>query len=113
MAAEIDDKLLEKYLAGSELTEIEIKTAIEDNHAKIEIKDNGSGIPQELLEKIFIPNFSTKSSGMGLGLAIAKNIIDKAGGSIWFITKAGEGTTFFIRLPLWEAPREETVKAEA
>jgi len=80
---------------------IELKTEIENNRVKIEIKDNGSGIPEELVEKIFIPNFSTKSSGMGLGLAIVKNIIEKAGGSISFKTKTGEGTTFFISLPVY------------
>jgi len=80
---------------------IEIKTYIENNLAKIEIKDNGTGISDELADKIFIPNFSTKSSGMGLGLAIVKNIIEKAGGTISFKTQIGEGTTFSINLPLW------------
>jgi signal transduction histidine kinase len=66
----------------------------------IDIQDNGSGIAEDLREKIFQPNFSTKSSGMGLGLAIVKKIIENAGGSITFISEAAEGTTFHIELPL-------------
>jgi two-component system nitrogen regulation sensor histidine kinase NtrY len=65
----------------------------------ISFTDNGSGIPSALVPKIFMPNFTTKSSGMGLGLAIVKSSIDAAKGSIWFETKEGEGTVFYISLP--------------
>ncbi len=65
----------------------------------IRIKDNGAGIPEDMQEKIFRPNFTTKSSGMGLGLAIVRNIIESAGGTISFRTKQNEGTTFIISLP--------------
>jgi Signal transduction histidine kinase len=51
-------------------------------------------------ERIFVPNFTTKSSGTGLGLAMCKGIVEQAKGDIWFETKPGSGTTFFIRLPL-------------
>ncbi len=71
----------------------------EDSKIIIEVRDNGTGIPENLRDKIFTPNFSTKSSGMGLGLAIIKNIIERAGGTIRFETKMGEGTSFFIELP--------------
>lgn len=63
------------------------------------IADNGTGIPQEMADKIFSPSFTTKSSGMGLGLAIVKNIVLNAGGNIWFESKAKVGTTFYISLP--------------
>jgi signal transduction histidine kinase len=63
------------------------------------IKDNGEGIPENLREKIFEPNFTTKSSGTGLGLAFVKNSIENAGGKVWFETASGEGTTFYISLP--------------
>jgi two-component system nitrogen regulation sensor histidine kinase NtrY len=62
------------------------------------VKDNGTGIPTEVQESIFVPNFTTKSSGMGLGLAMVKNIIEGMGGEIWFETKLDVGTTFYIRL---------------
>lgn len=65
------------------------------------VKDNGTGIPEALRERIFIPNFTTKSAGSGLGLAICRNIIREAGGNIDFITQTGEGTTFRVTLPLY------------
>ncbi len=66
----------------------------------IEISDNGTGIPIEIQPRIFMPNFTTKSSGTGLGLAICKAIVEKANGQIWFRTTAGDGTTFYVELPL-------------
>jgi signal transduction histidine kinase len=64
------------------------------------ISDNGTGIPEDLQDKIFQPNFSTKTSGTGLGLAIARKGIEELDGQIGFETTEGEGTTFWIRLPL-------------
>ncbi len=66
----------------------------------LEITDNGKGIPFELRDKIFIPNFSTKSQGSGLGLAIAKSGVETAGGKIWFVTEEEKGTTFYLTFPL-------------
>ena len=67
----------------------------------VKIQDNGSGIPDELKSKIFVPNFTTKSSGTGLGLAMCKNILEKAGGEIWFDTAQDKGSTFYVLLPLY------------
>ncbi|SHE82162.1 His Kinase A (phospho-acceptor) domain-containing protein [Fodinibius roseus] len=69
-------------------------------HAFIEIEDDGDGIPEEDRSHIFVPSFSTKSGGTGLGLAICKKIIDAHKGSISFASVEGEGTTFVIKLPL-------------
>ncbi|HVG16986.1 MAG TPA: HAMP domain-containing sensor histidine kinase, partial [Chitinophagaceae bacterium] len=66
----------------------------------ISITDNGEGVPEEMHSKIFTPNFTTKTSGTGLGLAMCKSIVEQAGGEIWFETAEGEGTTFFVQLPL-------------
>jgi len=66
----------------------------------ISIEDNGNGIPKNIKDKIFVPNFSTKSGGSGIGLAIAKRGIEHAGGKIWFETEEGIGTKFFVELPL-------------
>jgi len=66
----------------------------------IEIRDNGLGIPLEVQNKVFLPNFSTKFTGSGIGLALAKRGIEHVGGKIWFETKINEGTCFFIELPL-------------
>lgn len=66
----------------------------------LSIQDNGTGIPPEIQEKVFSPNFSTKTSGSGLGLAIARHGVEHAGGRIWFETSQEWGTTFYIALPL-------------
>lgn len=66
----------------------------------ISIQDNGEGIPPGMRDKIFVPNFTTKSSGTGLGLAMCKSIVEQAGGRIWFETEEHRGTTFYVELPL-------------
>jgi signal transduction histidine kinase len=50
--------------------------------------------------KIFTPNFTTKTSGTGLGLAMCKGIVEQSRGKIWFETKEGKGTNFYIELPI-------------
>ena len=71
----------------------------EENNYLVEIKDNGKGIDPTQYDKIFTPNFTTKSSGSGLGLAIVKNIMKNHGGSIRFESKVGVGTSFFLKFP--------------
>jgi len=66
----------------------------------IQVIDNGKGIPENLYNKIFSPNFSTKNSGMGLGLAITKKIIEQFNGTIDFESKVDVGTTFTLRFPV-------------
>jgi len=85
---------------GKGKCDIELNEVRTDGGIQISIKDNGEGIPQEMHSKIFIPNFTTKSSGTGLGLAMCKGIAEQAGGKIWFETKIGEGTTFYVELPV-------------
>lgn len=64
----------------------------------IEVRDNGSGITEEVRNKIFIPNFSTKVGGSGLGLSMAKRGIEHSGGNLWFESVVSEGTSFYIEL---------------
>lgn len=68
----------------------------------IKVSDNGEGIPLQTRSKIFMPNFTTKSSGTGLGLAMSKTIVEQAKGKIWFETQEKLGTTFFVELPVME-----------
>ena len=68
------------------------------------VSDNGTGIPEEVQPRVFQPSFSTKTSGMGLGLAISRRGVEAVGGTITFATEIGEGTTFTVRLP--HAPAE-------
>ncbi len=79
---------------------LRIKVNVEDNKCVISFQDNGTGIPNDRQTRIFSPNFTTKTAGMGLGLAMVKNIIDNSSGRIWFETEPGEGTTFFVMLPM-------------
>lgn len=78
---------------------IHIKLNYTDDQVIISIHDNGVGIDEHMKDKVFFPNFTTKSSGMGLGLAICSDIIQSFDGSIYFETEKGVGTTFIIELP--------------
>lgn len=80
--------------------EIAAELRVKDKRVMVEFRDNGKGIPESLRDKIFSPNFSTKNSGMGLGLAISRKIVEQLGGEIAYQTKEGVGTTFTIVLPL-------------
>ena len=66
----------------------------------IAVGDSVDTISENIKEKVFIPNFSTKDAGSGIGLAVAKRGIEHAGGEIWFESVFGKGTNFFIKLPL-------------
>ncbi|NVK05540.1 MAG: GHKL domain-containing protein [Flavobacteriia bacterium] len=71
-----------------------------DEEVEIFVSDNGVGIPESRREKVFEPSFTTKTQGMGLGLAMVKNIVKGFKGDITFTSKEGEGTTFIVRLPI-------------
>ena len=78
---------------------LEITSELVDDKILISIKDNGNGIQPDMKNKIFAPNFTTKTSGTGLGLAMCKGIIETLNGDIWFDTKEGEWTCFYIEIP--------------
>lgn len=79
--------------------EILVNVSDENNFVKITVSDNGIGITDENKSKIFEPKFTTKSSGMGLGLAMVKNIMETYGGTITFVTEKGKGTIFTVAFP--------------
>lgn len=81
---------------------IKIDIQQKDEFAEFSVADNGDGIPLEMREKMFRPNFTTKTSGMGLGLSIVKNIINYSGGDIWYQTELEKGTIFIFTLPLFK-----------
>ena len=74
----------------------------EESQVLIQISDNGHGLSESDLEKVFTPYYTTKESGTGLGLAIVENIINDHAGKIWAQSQPGEGTTFFITLNVVE-----------
>jgi signal transduction histidine kinase len=89
------------HVAGYEPT-VEVTTGKTGNTAEIKIKDNGRGIPQKVLDKIFQPFFTTKppGQGTGLGLSLSYDIIKAHGGQLTVETKEGEGTEFTMRIPV-------------
>lgn len=78
---------------------IRIAVASSDQQILIMVKDNGCGINPENQDKIFVPSFSTKTDGMGIGLAIVKGIVENCKGKIWFETEPNKGTTFYLSFP--------------
>jgi signal transduction histidine kinase len=71
-----------------------------DGKVLVEVRDNGTGIPEDMREKVFEPNFTTKTSGSGLGLAMSKSMVEAAKGRIWVESEPGKGTSFFVEFPL-------------
>ncbi|WP_040280652.1 sensor histidine kinase [Psychroserpens damuponensis] len=78
---------------------VEVKVTANNDMVYISVSDNGVGISDENRIKIFEPKFTTKSSGMGLGLAMVKNIVETYKGNITFTTQLGIGTTFTVTFP--------------
>ena len=78
---------------------IKVKVFSVEGNVNITVEDNGTGITEETKSKIFEPKFTTKSSGMGLGLAMVKNIVETFKGSITFTSQEGEGTLFTVSFP--------------
>ena len=78
---------------------IEVRVFSENKHTYITVSDNGAGISEENKSKVFEPKFTTKSSGMGLGLAMVKNIVETYQGSISLQSIEEKGTTFTVSIP--------------
>lgn len=89
-----------------------VRIVVSDNIDKVQIRfiDNGAGISDDLIARIFTPNFTTKSSGMGLGLSIVKRYAETAGGSVWFDTEHDIGTIFTVELPLLYTVKHDGTK---
>jgi nitrogen-specific signal transduction histidine kinase len=88
---------------------VEVRTFRDEKEKEallVEIRDTGRGIPEDNLENVFTPFFSTKDTGIGLGLSISHQIVEEHRGGITVSSRVGEGTSFFIRLPFLEEERE-------
>lgn len=77
------------------------------NNLRLSITDTGAGIPEEIIEKIWNPLFTTKAKGMGFGLPICKRVVEAHNGSISVVSKVGEGSTFTVTLPITSDPKTE------
>lgn len=70
-----------------------------EDYVTICVRDEGTGIPPDVAARVFDPFYTTKQQGTGLGLAICRRLVAAHQGQIWFESKPGAGTTFFVRLP--------------
>ena len=75
---------------------LEISTFVVDDHAVIEVADNGPGISGDILPSVFKPFYTTKSEGMGLGLSLCENIVERFQGSLEIKSRKGEGVVFSV-----------------
>lgn len=78
---------------------IDINVSTNNGNVVITVSDNGSGVSDENIDKVFEPKFTTKTSGMGLGLAMVKNIVETYKGTITFKTEKDKGTVFKVAFP--------------
>lgn len=79
--------------------QVSVRIRTENSRVFVDITDNGIGISPDVAEKLFVPSFTTKSTGTGLGLPISKNIVETTGGKITFTSETGKGATFTVELP--------------
>ncbi len=111
LSLEADEKLLEQVminlinnsrhaLAETANPEIHLLAKIDHEIAIIEVKDNGSGIPEDMMGNIFIPFFTTRAEGSGIGLSLSRQIIRLHGGSISVKSRPGVETIFTLKLPI-------------
>ena len=83
-------------LVETQQPKISIEVTEKENKLIVLITDNGCGIAEELAPKLFTPNFTTKTTGSGLGLAMVKSSIQSFGGNVWFKSTLNQGTTFYL-----------------
>jgi two-component system nitrogen regulation sensor histidine kinase NtrY len=111
LSLEADEKLLEQVminlinnsrhaLAGTSNPEIHLSAKIDHENAIIEVKDNGSGIPDDMMGNIFIPFFTTRAEGSGIGLSLSRQIMRLHGGNISVKSRPGVETIFTLKLTL-------------
>lgn len=86
-------------LQEEENPKVLVEVSEDDTMVIIRVSDNGIGVSKEDKEKVFEPKFTTKSSGMGLGLAMVKNIVETYQGEITFISEKDKGTIFTVKFP--------------
>ncbi|MEY4350311.1 MAG: hypothetical protein RL078_358 [Bacteroidota bacterium] len=104
MLGQVLNNLINNALQATQETEngaIQIRIESQDKKLALSVKDNGVGISEAAKEKIFTPYFTTKSSGSGIGLNVVRQILEKHNGKIHFESEEGEGSCFFVELPLF------------
>jgi signal transduction histidine kinase len=116
LVAKIDSDLLKQALLnivinGAQAMEnggtLTLRVHRHDGEGQIEIQDTGAGIPAAIRDKIFNLYFTTKKTGTGIGLAMTYRIMQLHNGSVHFDTRIGEGTTFYLTLPLTRSEQRQ------
>jgi signal transduction histidine kinase len=79
---------------------LQIQTVSDGEFLRVDVSDNGRGIPTEKIPRIFGPFFTTKPTGLGLGLSISRSIVENHRGQLTVVSKPGNGTTFSFTLPI-------------
>lgn len=106
---QVDAELLERVIvnlvrnaieASPEGASVTVRTRALSGMAEVAVLDRGGGVPKEIREQIFNPFFTTKPSGVGLGLAISSKIVDEHGGTLGVESEPGRGSVFLVRIPL-------------
>ena len=113
---EVLGNLLENArVAGGEGTSVVISAyrGVIPGTVTLQVTDNGSGIPEDVLPRIFEPQFSTRSKGAGLGLAIVQRVVRAWGGSIEVESQVGLGTTVTVTLRLWDSTQNVVSESES
>ena len=100
MARVFSNLILNAVQAMPEGGRLTVSSAAADDKVAVSVEDSGAGIPKENLDKIFEPLFSTRAKGIGLGLAIARDMMERNGGNIEVHSEEGKGSTFTVKLPL-------------
>jgi signal transduction histidine kinase len=104
--------LLNAYQAVRCEGNVWLSVSREDDHAVVEVRDDGCGIPAESMDRLFEPFFTTSASGSGLGLPIAMNLVRAHGGTIGVKSWPGSGTSVTVRIPLGR-PEQEAMPSAA
>ena len=90
------------YQAMPEGGKLTVSASVQDNQVHLAVSDTGCGIPMESMNKLFEPLFTTRPRGIGMGLAVTKNLVETNDGSIEVESNLGKGSTFTIVLPIWK-----------
>ena len=95
----LSNLILNAFQSKPEPSMVEVSFSIQDEYAIVRVKDDGPGIPGVITDRIFEARFTTKPSGSGLGLSIAKQGLEQGGGKIWVESVQEGGACFSVALP--------------
>ncbi|SIN96454.1 PAS/PAC sensor signal transduction histidine kinase [Sulfurivirga caldicuralii] len=92
--------------AGKEGVHVSIDVWDQEQAVMLSVTDDGPGIPEENQERIFEPFFTSRAQGTGLGLAVVRAVVEAHNGTVWVHSREGQGSTFYIKLPLQQSERD-------